>query len=477
MKRNAADGLFTESSSSYKPEIVVPYLSKKMVPSLVLINPWIYDFAAYDLWSKPLGLLYLGGYLRDCGFNIYMIDCLNAHHPAMLDDPSKKAPKRRSYGTGKFWRQQVPKPLPLKDVSRSYSRYGISHEAFAEELKKVKEPAAVLVTSLMTYWYPGVKKVIAHVREAYPDTPIILGGIYARLCSDHAVKYSGASHVVTDSNPISLLKVLNDCGIPMPGPFPDTLPYPAFSLLSSIDYICLLTSRGCPYRCPYCASYFLEPKLIRRDPDEVLDEILFWHRNFNVQDFAFYDDALLVDSNAHAAVLLEDIARLDLNLRFHTPNALHVKEITLDIASLMHRTGFKTIRLGLETSDFLLHSNLGNKVAAGDFDRAVRNLLTAGFTRSDIGAYLLTGLPGQSVSSVIKTIDFVAGIGVMPYLAEYSPIPHTDLWEKAVSCSQYDLASEPLFHNNTLIPCWNESQKKELPRLKKKVLEVRQKFR
>jgi hypothetical protein len=32
---------------------------------LILINPWIYDFAAYDLWSKPLGLLYLAGYLRD----------------------------------------------------------------------------------------------------------------------------------------------------------------------------------------------------------------------------------------------------------------------------------------------------------------------------------------------------------------------------------------------------------------------------
>jgi len=38
-----------------------------MSHSLVLINPWIYDFAAYDLWSKPLGLLYIGAYLRECG--------------------------------------------------------------------------------------------------------------------------------------------------------------------------------------------------------------------------------------------------------------------------------------------------------------------------------------------------------------------------------------------------------------------------
>ena len=36
-----------------------------MKSTLILINPWIYDFAAYDLWSKPLGLLYLAGWFRE----------------------------------------------------------------------------------------------------------------------------------------------------------------------------------------------------------------------------------------------------------------------------------------------------------------------------------------------------------------------------------------------------------------------------
>jgi hypothetical protein len=38
-------------------------------------------------------------------------------------------------------------------------------------------------------------------------------------------------------------------------------------------------------------------------------------------------------------------------------------------------------------------------------------------------------------------------------LAEYSPIPHTDDWEVSVSISSYPLMDEPLFHNNTLLPC------------------------
>ncbi len=449
-----------------------------MPHSLVLINPWIYDFAAYDMWSKPMGLLYLGAYLRDCGFDIHLIDCLDVYHPAMLADPSKKAPKRRRFGTGKFWRTKVPKPLPLKDVERQFSRYGISHKAFREDLKQIRKPSAILVTSLMTYWYPGVIEAINQVKEIFPDVPVILGGIYARICTDHARRYSGADYLATDGSPMSLIKILDKCGISMPEHLPDTIPYPAFDLLSRIDYICLLTSRGCPYRCRYCASHFLDSELIQRSPAEVLDEILFWHRDFGARDFAFYDDALLVGSDTHMAVLLEKLAALlELDLRFHTPNALHVKEISPDIAGLMHRTGFKTIRLGLETSDFSFRSNLDNKVGEGDFERAIHNLLQAGFARNEIGAYMLVGLPGQSVDSVAGTIEYVGKVGVMPFLAEYSPIPHTALWEKSVNYSEYDIAAEPLFHNNTLLPCWNDDQKKKMSRLKKMVLEVRQKCR
>ena len=143
----------------------------------------------------------------------------------------------------------------------------------------------------------------------------------------------------------------------------------------------------------------------------------------------------------------------------------------------MRQTGFQTIRLGLETSDFSLHRNIDNKIAKGDFERAVQHLRNAGFAPNEIGAYILMGLPGQSVDSVMETIDFVANTGAIPFLSEYSPIPHTALWEKAISHSEYNLASEPLFHNNTILPCWDNSQKKELPRLKRRVLEIRERYR
>jgi radical SAM superfamily enzyme YgiQ (UPF0313 family) len=143
----------------------------------------------------------------------------------------------------------------------------------------------------------------------------------------------------------------------------------------------------------------------------------------------------------------------------------------------MHRAGFCTVRLGLETSDFSLHRDLDNKLREGDFEQAVNNLLEAGFAPNQIGAYILMGLPGQSVDSVFQTIEFVSQAGATPYLSEYSPIPHTSLWNQATEHSRFDIAEEPLFHNNTLLPCWDESRRKELSHLKKRVVEIRRQYR
>ena len=454
----------------------------QMTPSLILINPWIYDFAAYDLWSKPLGLLYLAAHLRRCGFSIHLIDCLDVHHPGMKDAPSFKAPTRRSYGTGKFFSERAPRPLPLGGISRSYSKYGITTDIFIEELKQVRAPAAILVTSLMTYWYPGVVEVIGLAKEHHPNVPIILGGIYARLCREHALRFSGADRVageISHQNLDHTAKILEDVGVPVPhNPSKNSSPpYPAFEMLRGMDYVCLMTSTGCPHRCSYCASHFLYPSISRRTPLEVLDELLYWHKDYGVKDFAFYDDALLMDAERNIVPLLAELSELGLNIRFHVPNALHVRAITPRIAGLLFKSGFRTIRLGLETTDWDLRKELDNKVSEGEFERAVVELRKAGFSGKDIGAYILMGLPGQSVDSVKETINFVGDSGAFPYLAEYSPLPHTPLWEKAVYHSRYDLASEPLFHNNTLLPCWNDAQLNKLPRLKERTLEIRRRLR
>ncbi len=136
-----------------------------------------------------------------------MVDC--ASRP-----PGSRGPK------GRWPKETLPTPQPLQGLPRRYGRYGLSlaqvHEALARLPQK---PAAVLVTSLMTYWYPGVQAAIAVVREHYPAVPVILGGIYATLMPEHARKHSGADYVHTGPGEAAILSLLADLtGFESPSP-------------------------------------------------------------------------------------------------------------------------------------------------------------------------------------------------------------------------------------------------------------------
>jgi radical SAM superfamily enzyme YgiQ (UPF0313 family) len=430
---------------------------KHDTPHILLVNPWIHDFAAYDFWAKPLGLLTLASILRRHGFNITCLDCLDRFHA--------KAPQTDPYarhGRGPYLKTKIPKPGGLEDIPRNFSRYGIKEKWFREDLLCIQKPDLVLITSMMTYWYTGVTETIGVIKDIFPDVTIVLGGIYASLCHEHALNCSGAHRIQTGPGEKHILKLVGEhtgfSVTPMFDPDDlDTYPYPTFELQSKITYIPLQTSKGCPFACKYCASHFLNPKRMVRNPESVVEEITCWHEKYNVQDFVFYDDALLVDAEKHAVPMLEGIINAGLKVRFHTPNAVHIREISKQTARLMFQAGFKTLRLGLETTSLDIRNELDKKVTVSEFVRAITCLREAGFDRRMIGVYLLAGLPGQLVESIGNSIQAVKQTGATPILAYYSPIPKTALWPQAVAASRYNLESDPLFTNNAILPCQSES--------------------
>ncbi|MCD6273316.1 MAG: radical SAM protein [Deltaproteobacteria bacterium] len=431
---------------------------RKNSPEILLINPWIHDFAAYDFWAKPVGLLSLASILRQHGLNVSYMDCLDRFHPNM----PKTDPHARN-GRGPYLKTRAPRPEGLQDIDRKFSRYGIKKRWFMEDLRAIPRPDLVLVTSLMTYWYPGVQETIKIIKKIFPDTPLILGGIYATLFYSHALQHSEADIVIKGQGIKEILELtekltgftpVNKKGYPeFSADSLDTYPYPAFDLQHLINYIPLITSKGCPFACSYCASNFLNPGFKQRSPESVIQEIEYWHKKYKVKDFVFYDDALLVNSANHAVPILEGILKKGYNICFHTPNAIHIREITETNAALMFKAGFKTLRLGLETTLFEDRSSMDRKVTEYDFKKAVTCLKSAGFKKNHAGAYLLAGLPGQTIDSVKDSIRTVKQTGITPIIAYYTPIPHTKMWPMALASSRYNLESDPIFTNNAILPC------------------------
>jgi len=425
--------------------------------NLLLINPWIYDFTAYDFWSKPLGLLYIASILREQGYEISYIDCMDRYNREILKLQNRKFPKKDKFGRGFFYKKEIRKPKILKGIPRRYSRYGITEEIFLNKLKKLPPPQGVLITSIMTYWYPGVFRAIEIIKEIFPGIPIILGGVYATLCFKHASKFSGVDYVIKGNNIRDCLKILerlsgnkNDYLKYEKGL--DYLPYPAWDLYSDLDYISILSSRGCPYRCSYCASFIINSKLEFRNPEEVVKEIEYWNKRRGIKDFVFYDDALLINSEDNFLVILEELINKKLAIRLHTPNGIHARMINKEIAYKMYQAGVETIRLGFETGDPWVQSETGGKITNIEFKKAVNYLLEAGFKPSQIGAYLLIGIPGQDVQEIIDSICFVIDCGAHPHLAKFSAIPGTKIWDEAMTYFNLKGEIDPLFHNDALLP-------------------------
>ncbi len=421
--------------------------------TILLINPWIHDVAAYDFWVRPLGLLYLASLLRAGAFSVRIIDCLDSSGGT----PSA-ALKRKDWGCGKFPSEQIPMPDALRPIRRRYRRYGMSPASFRRDLQAIGRPDLVLVGSMMTYWYPGVFEVIEEVRAAWPGVTILLGGNYATLCTGHARAFSGADAVIPGDGETALPPVLRDLfgnGVDLACDSSDldSYPYPALDLYGRLESVPILTSRGCPYRCTYCASSLLNRRFRTRDPFRVVDEIEHWHRSRGITNFSFYDDALLVNSSERAVPMLEEILHRGLGCTFHCPNGMHLREIAPRVAQLLFKAGFRTIRFGFETASAARQAKTGGKVTTEELRQAVSYLREAGYGRQDIGIYLLCGLPGQEAREVEEGIDLVRRAGARPILAEYSPIPGTPLWDEALRHARYDIGNEPLFHNNSFMPC------------------------
>ncbi len=434
-------------------------MASRKKKNILLINPWIYDFAAYDFWIKPLGLLYLASLLRKNGCHVMFIDCLSSH-PQLKRYVGAKSVERSSAGHGKFAKEKIPKPQALREIKRNYNRYGITPDIFIKELETSVTPDLILITSVMTYWYPGVFEVIKIMKRAFPAIPIVLGGIYATLCPEHALQ-SGADITLAGTGEKYIPFLLRDffCDDPVYVPDPDDLdsmPYPAFDLLPLKNHVPILTSRGCPYNCTYCASHLLSDGFKQRDPVKVVDEIDFWHKQFGINQFSIYDDALLLNSEEMIIPMLNEIIRRGLACQFHCPNGLHISQITQKLSKLMHMAGFATIRFGFESSNPARQSSTGGKVNNEQLQATVRHLRDAGYNSNDIGIYILCGLPEQEAAEVRDSIRSVQSYGARPIIAEYSPIPGTALWESAVDNSCFDLRGEPLFHNNSLLPCRSE---------------------
>jgi hypothetical protein len=229
-----------------------------MKPRILLINPPIYDFSAYDFWLKPYGMLRVAGFLRGAA-DFALFDFLDR-----LDDRVPPGKYRSdSWGRGAFYSEPVEKPAALFETPREFHRFGLPRLELKYFLDTQLPFDYAFVQTGMTYWYLGVGEVIETIHRYAPKTKIILGGVYATICPDHA-RALGADFVVPGSDLAPLWKFLNLS--------PDDHQLPLWDLYPRLRSGVLKLADGCPFRCTYCSVPQVYPQFHARPLDHSLAE-------------------------------------------------------------------------------------------------------------------------------------------------------------------------------------------------------------
>jgi hypothetical protein len=410
---------------------------------ILLVNPPIYDFAAYDFWLKPYGLLSVAGYLR-AKAEFTLFDYLDRLHPFYA---THKEIKNDQWGRGRFYFEKIPNPDCLKDIPRSFGRFGLPRAVFRDFLAKHTGYDFVFVGTVMTYWYPGVREVIEDVRRAMPAAKIIIGGNYVMLCHSHAEKLG--PDLLVEGNDLG--PVWDFVGLE-PGstssPQADLSQPGLWEAYDKLSVGVLKLSDGCPFECTYCLVPKVYGKFRARSLERSLAELELLVK-LGVKNIAFYDDALLFDAKNVLVPFFNEVIRRNIKVNFHSPNAINARFVTKELADLMVRAGFKCFYLGFESTSREWQKQTGSKVFSEELAGAVENLKSAGASPNNITAYQILGHPKTNVTDLEESMCFVNRLGIRGMLADFSPIPGTPDGEL---CRKWVDIDEPLLHNKTAFP-------------------------
>lgn len=376
---------------------------------ILLVNPWITDFKAYDEWMRPLPLYrFLEAHLS--AHDVELIDCLSAVR------------KPKPYGTADFEWVEIPKPAVFRSIPRRFKRYGMSLAAFRERLRDFGRPDVAGVTSLMTFWHPGCRLAVEEIRNLWGDIPIVLGGIYARLMPEHAAAIPG-------------VRLHDGANFTFAGNGRTWLTADRMR-----HVLPLRLQEGCPFRCDYCASGTIHRGGMGRTPLAENIARLEAFVDSGGRDVVFYDDALLYGFEHVLGPFLKQVIERGYPIRMHLPNGIHARYVTARNAELMFRTGVRTVRLGYEKP------GPAEKIGDGELERAVRDLMAAGFGGREIGIYLLGGLE-RELDGIRSGAALIHSLGVRIFFNQYSPVPGSERFRQKARAHP-DLLTEPLLHND-----------------------------
>lgn len=346
----------------------------------------------------------------------------------------------------------------------AYVQYSILEDIIAE----IHDFSADIVgISVLTPSADIAYRLSKDIRESAPQIKIVMGNMHASLYADEILAKGFADYIVHREGEYVMLELANTLasgqsvglvkGISYLAPDGhvthnplqshianlDSLPLPAWDLFPLDKYntdprteikkgeveMQILATRGCPNQCTFCSSRTersLGRKYRMRDPEFIVDEMLFMNEKYGSQVFVFMDLAFPLVKK-HAVALCEELIRRDVNKKFKWTSECRVKPLDEDLLPLMKKAGCERLCYGIESGNNDILNILRKNFTTDDVRRAVRLAHDAGL---EVDGMFMIGLPGETEETIKQTIDFAVELNVRYAIFNiFVPYPGCDLFD------------------------------------------------
>ena len=186
----------------------------------------------------------------------------------------------------------------------------------------------------------------------------------------------------------------------------------------------IITTRGCPLSCTFCAGNLISGKKIRkRSVDNIINEIRILYDNYGIREFHIIDDNFTLDKK-FAKNFLTNLKKLNLDISWAVPNGVRIDALDDEILKLMKQTGLYLISLGIESGSDRVLGLMKKGITTFQIENTIDMIKRHGI---DIAGFFILGFPGETIDDINKTIAFSLKLDLIrANFFTYLPFPGTE---------------------------------------------------
>ena len=291
------------------------------------------------------------------------------------------------------------------------------------------EGADFIGLSVKTHNYAEAQKLTAHLRQG--ETKIVWGGAHVTLLAESLIEENpDVDFFVVGEGEYFTLNLDGASKMCYTGyvddldslPFPDYKMFDSYSLILEQGRWPLITTRGCPYGCTFCAVGLISGRKVRwRSVENCMKEVEYaigqGFRQIQILDdnFSFYLD--------RAKQFCKEIKKF--HIPWNCPNGLRCDRFDEELASLMVDAGCYQVSFGVETAHPDVYKGIGKGETLEDIEAAVETAKKHGL---QVNCYFIIGLPGSTFERDLESLKWAIRHKVKADFNMLVPYPQTRIW-------------------------------------------------